>query len=258
MNIVNNILVPVDFSDSATGAIKYVVGMAAFDTKLECILYHVLEDAEKRSEVEQNLMSIKESLFDGKGIKCWVVVRNGDFLEKLIEDQIELKVDLIVMGTTGHANNRDETHAAELLQGADCPALIIPEGFDQFRLKKIALALDENEFDNSFDLQVFHDFAKWYNAKVHLIKVDKTGQGGGVHELKNEDTVEYYMESLDYLYSFPKNEDIEKGILDYVRENDIDALAIMPRTHAKKTRPSEGRLTKVLAKHSTVPLLVLD
>lgn len=258
MNIVNNILVPVDFSDSATSAIKYAVGMAALDTKLECILYHVLEDPDKRSEVEQNLMAIKESLFDSKGIKCWVVVRNGNFLEKLIEDQVKLEVDLIVMGTAGNSDNKKETNAAELLHGADCPALIIPEGFDQFRLNKIALALDEYEFDNSFDLQVFHDFAKWNNAIVHLIKVDKTGSGGGVHELKNEDTVAYYMESLDYQYSFPKNESIEKGILDYVNENEIDALAIIPRTHAQKTRPSEGRLTNVLAKHSQVPLLVLD
>lgn len=257
MNIVSKMLVPVDFSTSAISAIKYVAGIAARDPKLECILYHVCEEGQVE-DGRQRLYEVKNEIFDKKDIKCTVVVETGDFLKRLVEARVRLGIDLIVMGTAGNVTGNIETHAAELLQSADCPALIIPNGYDEFKLDKIALALDEKEFDNSSDLQVFHDFAKWFNAKVHLIKVDKDGTGGGTGELKNEETIEYYMESLDYQYSFPKNEDIEKGILDYVNENDINALAIMPRTHAQKTTPSEGRLTKLLVKHTTVPLLVLD
>ena len=58
--------------------------------------------------------------------------------------------------------------------------------------------------------------------------------------------------------SLSKNTDIEKGIFDYVREKNIDMLAILPRNHAKKSKPSEGRLTRLLTLHTEVPLLTID
>ena len=70
--------------------------------------------------------------------------------------------------------------------------------------------------------------------------------------------LEYYFETLDYQYAFPQSTDIEKGIFDYVKKNNIDMLAILPRNHAKKIKPSEGRLTELLTLHTELPLLTID
>ena len=59
-------------------------------------------------------------------------------------------------------------------------------------------------------------------------------------------------------HSFSKNQDVEEGILEYINEKKIDMLAILPRNHAKKSTPSEGRLTKLLTLHSEIPVLTLD
>jgi len=74
----------------------------------------------------------------------------------------------------------------------------------------------------------------------------------------NENILEYYLESLYSHHAFPQNTDIEKGILDYVAEKSIDMLVIQPNSHAKNQEPSEGRLTKLLMLHSTVPVLAID
>ncbi len=74
----------------------------------------------------------------------------------------------------------------------------------------------------------------------------------------NEESLEYYLEHFYAEHNFEKNQDIEKGILEYIEEKDIDLLTILPRNHAQKTLPSEGRLTKLLTLHSSVPVLTLD
>lgn len=70
--------------------------------------------------------------------------------------------------------------------------------------------------------------------------------------------LEYYLETLDYRHAFPQNADIERGITDYVDEHHIDLLVILPRNHAQKTKPSEGRLTKLLTLRTQIPLLAVD
>lgn len=254
MNVINRVLIPIDFSDSAMNAVKYVLGMADRDERIKIFLYHV--DSQNSDHAQQKLTDIKTRIFDSEDIECEVVLAVGEFVEKLIEDQARLKIDLVVMGMADNKNG-NQSFTVDLLQGADCPLLIVPAKVEGFKLSDIALTLDEEEFDSSKDLRVFHDIAKWFNAKVHLIKVDRDGKGGA-HTLKTEDTLDYYLESLEYHYSFPKNNDLEKGILEYVKDKHIDALAIMPKTHAQKSIPSEGRLTKALAKHIEVPLLILD
>ena len=80
---------------------------------------------------------------------------------------------------------------------------------------------------------------------------DRPGRGDGT-------TLEYYLETLDYRHAFPQNTDIEQGIANYIREHDINLLAILPRNHAQKTEPSEGRLTKLLTLRTEIPLLAID
>ena len=134
----------------------------------------------------------------------------------------------------------------------------MPENNKGFELKNIALALDKKKFDDPSSLGVLHDFARWYNAKVHLFTIDQDLEAHEIVLGEQEQTLEYYMDNLDYSRSFPKNTDIEIGINNYVQEKNIDVLAILPRHHARNSPPSEGRLTQLLAGHSDIPLLIID
>lgn len=257
MNIINKILVPVDFSDSSISAINYVKGLTNGDSKVECILLHVSSSVEDNKAISTQLNDLKDKFFKPFGIECQTMIESGSLNQKIIEVKNKLKVDLIIMGTAGSAiDDAAATNTTELLENADCSVLIIPEGHHTFKMESIALALDENEFDKTHDLRIFHDVAKWFNAKVHLLTVDKNTEESSPDHLKQEETLEYYLQSLDYRYSFPKNSDIEAGINNYVAEKGIDALAILPRHHSSGKR-SNGELTKVLAMHTKVPLLIL-
>ncbi|MCV9385351.1 universal stress protein [Reichenbachiella ulvae] len=258
MNIIQNILIPVDFSEVALGAVKYVLGMARGDRKVNFTLLHIAEAGSDLAEADLRLKQLKEEWFDPEDFTCQTLVKEGVLMNSVADLVTEEKIDLVVMGTAGSQDESVNTHTAQLIELIDCPVWVIPNPAADFKLNNIALALDENELDNASDLRVFHEIARWYNAKVHLLKVDPEDKERKKVALKKEETLEYYLDSLEYHYSFPKNSDIEEGINQYISNNDIDALAIIPRIHAQNSQPSKGKLTKALASHSKVPLLVID
>lgn len=204
----------------------------------------------------KKLQELKSEYFNKAHVNCDVFVKTGDLNQVILDTKETQEVDLIVMGTSGSTGKEDSSNTSELLAKADCPVLVIPKNTAEFQLKNIALAIDDKEFDDASHLGIIHDFARWFDAKVHLLTIEN--EDSPVKANKNSETLEYYLDTLDYRHSFEKNMDIEKGINDYIIQKDIDILAIMPRNHAKKSEPSEGRLTKVLALNCIKPLLVID
>lgn len=258
MNTIKKILLPVDFSDSAIAAINYALGMTKSDRNIAFTLINVTESETSTESIKKELDELVVELFANENIPCSTIVKSGRLADALIETKEELDIDLIVMGTAGSPGEPPASNTIELLKKADCSLLVVPQKNKGFELKNIALAWDKKPIDDTSDLGILHDIARWYNAKVHLLTIDRAEEP---HEIKFGEAVkklEYYMESLDYRHSFPKNTDIEKGISDYVRDKDIDVLAIMPRHHAVNTAPSNGKLTQALAGHTDVPLLILD
>ena len=255
MNTVRKILVPIDFSDSSITAVKYASEMTRQDRKIEFFLIHVQDGNSKNGKKE--LDELKEKFFDSRKVPCQAIIKQGELVETLIATNEELSIDLIIFGTAGSVDETINSKTAQLLRKADCSVLIIPASTEGFSLNNIALAVDHKDLDDASKLSVFHDLAKWYNAKVHLVTVDRKDKDN-IKLGKAEQTLEYYLESLDYQHAVPKNKDIEKGIEQYIKEQNIDMLAIMPKNHAKSTEPSDGRLTRLLAAHSSVPLLVID
>ena len=168
------------------------------------------------------------------------------------------------MGTMGDEVAEDAiTHTSRLVLEAEGPVLAVPFGTEVRTPQRIALVLGKEEIENTAVLELLLDISRLFNAEVHVLTIyegsvyDEKMTGSRSSE-KNEDTLEYYLEHFYVEHVFTKNQDVEKGILDYVEEKEIDLLAILPRNHAEKTRPSEGRLTKLLTLHSKVPVLALD
>ncbi len=258
MNTIKKILIPIDFSASAMAAVNYALGMTKSDRNIEFTLIYVLKENRVSDTHKKDLENLADELFRKEGITCNTAIRIGDMAEKLIETREELNIDLIVMGTGGYSANHETSNTIELLKKADCPLLVVPEKNIGFELKNIALAWDKQPLDETSNLGILHDMAKWYNAKVHLLTIDQEEEP---HEIKFGEParqLEYYMQNLDYRHSFPQNSDIELGISEYVKDKNIDVLAIMPRHHAVNTPPTDGKLTRVLAGNSNVPLLILD
>lgn len=262
MNTIKNILIPTDFSSAATSALHYALNLIDDDESVQITLLHVSEenlDNKSKSEFEKQFKEIIDRFQKFSKVKNSLVFQVGAFTETILEAQRALEADLILIGTKGANPSEDATvtNTSRLVIEADCPVLVVPQFDRPFAVKNIALALGRNEIDDSFALSILHDIARKFDAGIHVLTIDNE-KDSTLAKDKNDAILEYYLETLNFQHAFPKNADIEEGIAAYIKDNHIDMLAILPRNHAKKSNPSEGRLTRLLTLHTEVPLLAID
>lgn len=253
---------PADFSNVSDNALNYTGNLIRTDKSIKVTVLHSTKSEvnnRDREALEAKLQEICDQ-YSASIPNCNYLIKPGDLNSAILSVQAEFDYDLIIMGTAGSVMEESEaaTNTSKLVMEADCPVLVIPQETRDFKIRNMALALSDKEIDDSQSLGVLFDIARSFDAKVHVLTIQKEeGKETAVTE-ENENVVEYYLEALDHHYTFPQNADIEKGIAEYVDTHEIDILAIMPRNHAKKSKPSEGRLTKLLTLHTQVPLLTID
>ncbi|MGB3586007.1 MAG: universal stress protein [Tunicatimonas sp.] len=261
MSKIKKILIPVDFTDTSENALKYVDQFLHNDNTTEVVLLYVSDTTlseEKSKEVESAFHQLAKRVLSSVKAPYSFQQRSGELVKTILDVQAETGADLILVGTKGSEATEEQatSNTANLVLKANVPVLVIPEGAS-FAMKNIALALDKNEIDDFFLLSPLHAIARKFDAAVHLLTV-QTEENQVVSHGKNAGLLEYYLETLDHHCAFPQNTDIEIGISDYVTENNIDLLVMLPRVRATKGIPSEGRLIKILTLRTRIPLLTLD
>lgn len=130
----NNVLVPVDFSDGSKKALQYAVHFAKqFNARL--ILLHVLprQNATDR-ELAARLKAWAEE-FVPNGIATQVEISRGVEVLEIVEAAKKLGTGLMVISThgrTGRAHALAGSQAENLVQLAPCPVLVVREHEQDF------------------------------------------------------------------------------------------------------------------------------
>lgn len=257
-----NILIPFDFSEVSKNALEYAVKFIDKDPVIKLFLLNIADPNSDVNVTEESFRKVvkkyKKPLFP----EINTLIRTGDLVPSIIQLQEELEINLIIMGTRG-ANPGDEnimTATSRLVQEADLPVLVIPEKYKKFRLNTIILSLGNEKIADSSPLYVLLEVSRKHRAQVHVLTIQQHEMAMGYSEddESNETTLNYFLEMFYSHHTFHENEDIEQGLLDYIKKNNMDMLAIMPKNHLPGSEASPGRLTRLLTLHSNVPLLVLD
>jgi nucleotide-binding universal stress UspA family protein len=261
MDKISTILVPFDFSESAKRALEYAVAFVGRDDDIQIVLAHI-SGLNNFNLLPENFNKIEEKYSGILKNKLEWTTQGGTLLQSLLDIQKTKDIDLVIMGTFGTDKKSDtaQTHTSKFVLEADCPVLVVPRGHQDFQLKNIALVLGAKEIDDTEDLGTLLEFARRFNAKVHVLTIVKRpgSYGYSKEDEKNENTMEYYLENFYAEHVFIKNDDVIDGILTYVSNHDLDLIAILPRNHTKHSEPSEGHLTELLTLHSKVPVLAID
>ena len=263
MSTIRKILIPFDFTEPAVAALDYAMTFVGYDKdiKIEAIYACKVEFCEKEAAEAKNRFAETVATINRRTMYLPdLTVIKGKLVDAILNAKETYEADLILMGTRG-ASDVDErdSNTSKVVLEADCPVISIPFGSEIEIPKEIALVLGKEEIESPQVLSLLLDVARTFNAKVHVLTIYKESiyEENAIVET-NENTLEYYLEHFYAEHSFEKNQDVEQGILDYIEEKNIDLLTIIPRNHAQKTKPSEGRLTKLLTLHSRVPVLTLD
>ena len=274
MNI-QRILVPVDYSDCSDRALKYAISFAKRNRAKITVLhaYHmpvpmaemtVTIDNSVVAEIEQEAHRQMEQLVaSNPGLQ--EVLETAEVNLSLALDAIDTamecdKIDLIIMGTTGAHNLGDKllgTNTYGVIKRATCPVLAVPENYNGTDIKEVVFACDYKKISDFSAMDPLIAISQKYDMHLHLLHIDEQEQPIDTVELFEGRKLDLYLKKVDHSFHISNEKDIEEAIHKYVSDHDIDLLAVMPRKHSFFDGLTHKSITKRMAHHSEVPLLVL-
>ncbi len=274
------ILIPTDFSNSATNALKYAT---FFAKKASCklLVLHVYKSSynhpgvsEKSHDImaktaEDNLQKIKDEIknnSDTKDIKCETRLIHASphsFVDIINEAVSKDDIDLIVMGTKGVSGINEiliGSNTVNVIKKVSCPVLAIPENSKFQPIKRIMFASDYKKVEISA-LKLIKMIAMVLNAEIDFVSINKyvreTPSAKKEEEISRLDR--FFGKEVKHTFEFYVDDDVLGGINEYLKYH-LDVGMIIMVTRRKYTlfnRIFNPSFTKRMAFHTNFPLLAL-
>jgi len=261
-------IVPTDFSETARNAAIYAVQIAAAVQDSTIILYNVFEKdgynaASTKEMVEMSMESIKTEMLEYNNaavINC-VAEQNNSLLDSLTNFAIDKDADLIIMGIT--ESNRMEqmlvgSNTLEMVNRNVCPVIIVPPHSRFKGIKKILLASDFKDVENSMPAKSIQTLLSLFNSDVHVVNVDSDHFVELTKEYKEEKAkMELILEGHNTEYSFIRQYDFIEAIGQFAADQDIDMIMTLPRKHSILSKMFVTSTTKKLAYQSELAIVAI-
>ena len=272
-----HILFPTDFSEAADTAFIYALRFAdSFDAEL--IVLHVYDlpivETPPTPESTQEIFDIVEmnqfesfreqlpelhKIAERKKlghIRMRNILLYGDLVYNINKVCKEEEIDMVVMGTRGATGFKETflgSSTASVMTNATVPVLGVPIEAEYHGIKNIAFTTQYKDKDNH-SLRRTLEIARKFNAETHCLYIKNDDDPADLEERINEWKIFYKDERVNFFNI--DGDHIEQTILDFIDNQRVDMLVM--RTH--KRGFFEGlfhrSLTKKLAYHTKVPLLV--
>lgn len=274
------ILVPTDFSKPAQIAIDVAADIAK-KANSQLILLHVIEEASGTSfnitgEVdvssgwEDKMFTMKmierskkqmakaiEGLKDA-GIRVKQELRVGTAFHGMRDIITEQKVDLVVMGTAGHAKLEEMiigTNTEKVVRHSKCPVLTVHKKPVTTDFRNIVYATSMSKDEEVFS-RIVRNTQQLYGSTVHLVRINTPGN------FQRDAVVKKYMQDFAkklQLKNFTINifNDLteEEGIIYFADSIDADLIAMATHGRTGFAHVLAGSIAEDVVSHSKRPVL---
>jgi nucleotide-binding universal stress UspA family protein len=270
------ILVPTDFSENAGQAVEFAAVIAqAWSASLTLLSvytpavsrYNIIspllvdEIVQAKSEIQEKLQlttgTIKEIY---PGVQHHTYIGTGEIVEEILRVAKAEETDLIVMGTKGASSIEKVllgSNAADIIEKAECPVLVVPFTTEIKVPKKIVFATDYVHSDIE-DARLLTSMAQVFDATITIVHITKNEEGTD-EELK---LIEKFASDVRGATNFQRinfeilsDNTVIMG-LDTILENaGADLIALSTRKRNVFEKLYNPSLTKKFAQYTRIPLL---
>jgi nucleotide-binding universal stress UspA family protein len=274
------ILFPSDFSEAADNAFLFALNIAR-GMQAELVVCHAYQLPDLRAvNLPSTMKDINESigkevsrefnsrmiayrkLADDAGfadIRLSEFLQEGDTLRTILHAASLSNSVMIIMGTTGAGMLKEVflgSVAGEVMENATCPVLAIPRAASfKGSLGKIAVTTNYLEED-ALLLKKVMGWASLFNAKVYCIHVDSAHTDGITHKMDAFKAAVPVDESVEC--SVLNEFDLEKAIVHFVQENNIDIVAMLAHRRSFFKELFQYSLAKAMSYHTEIPILAFQ
>lgn len=275
------ILVPTDFSTCADNAVNFAVQSAKI-FPVEVMLLHAFEvkgniytdymgvnkefNQSLLDEVENKLSQLKSNIEKTEGIVVTTYIFKGTVNEAILQTAEDKNIGLIVMGTLGARGIKEKvwgSNASAIIGNSKVPVMVIPYEYEWKKPKNILIATNHFEKEPA-TLNFLFNLADLYKAKMQVVVFTNEDDDNTITLLEHtRKTQEYeimlkkkYKEAmLTATHLFGK--EFEVTLEDYIRQNEIDILAMVTYQRSLWARISHPSMTKRMSYHTKIPLLAI-
>jgi nucleotide-binding universal stress UspA family protein len=185
-------------------------------------------------------------------------LKEGDeVVEAIVEEADAIQADMIVMGTSGQHGLAEmffSTTSAKVMEHAKCPVYIIPHTASYRGIENMAVTLQYK----SGELELIEKalaLAGHLNAHLHCLHVDVYDPEK--IKLRKEEYEKAFAHLPGISFHTHFELDTEKGILDYVKEHQMDVIVMRVHHQSLFRELFSHSLAKRIAYHSEIPLIAL-
>ncbi len=180
----------------------------------------------------------------------------GDPIQTICDLSDELSIDLIVMGTHG-ASGIEEiflgSNTQAVIKNANVPVLAIPTGFDFKAVNKLAFASDLNFDKSTRAIKTIKTLTNQFETELNVVHFADLLEDSE----SSEEKVEAIFGDIKYKYLEQLASNLEKGIADYIKYEEVNLFMMIHRKHNFWERLFSSSNSEKRAMHTKIPLLVL-
>lgn len=270
------ILVPIDFSNNSENALDYAIELAQNEETLIILMhsYYVMytspeipmefiveQSSALQKDADSRLEALSKKTEKYDKIECEFISMEGFVVDSILTLVKKRKIDLVVMGTKGASGIAEMligSNTAKVIVKAICPVIAVPEKAKFEGINKIAYATNYLSSDITM-LKKLVEFTKRFKAKIEIIHI----ADGECQYAYEENLLEKFSKKVKHKITYKAisyqllfGEEVEKKLEQYIKKEAINLLALSARKGNLFERIFRGSLTRKLAYHTSIPLIV--
>lgn len=188
----------------------------------------------------------------------------GALADGLDEVCAKTNAGLVVMGITGGSKLEEKligSNALSVAKHTKTPVIIVPAKTSFTRISSVMLASDFDKDDATIPVTIVRDILEQTKAELCVFHVEESGEEDGVypsHVTGEDHALHPLLAGLQPEYYIAKNKNFVEAVNTFVASKEIDLIITISRKHGFFENLFKESHTKMLAFHSTVPLLVMN
>jgi nucleotide-binding universal stress UspA family protein len=275
----NNILIPVDFSDTSLLAIRHAAFLAKY-TKGDVHLLHVInkmyehyavveqplhiDDPQKyETSASNKLNELADSIRSEYGVSVNTIVSLGNPTKEIIKNAQDIKADLIVMGTHGYSPMEElmiGSNTLKVITKSECPVMTMSVDAQRFGYKNILMPIDTSGHSRQKVIYTM-ELAKIFSAHVYVAGIlgkdddnEKAGMEVVMNQIKKIANEKNVMCSTEILNQVKNRAD---ATMTHATKVKADLIVIMTDQDAEISGFFLGPYSQQVIHHAKVPVIAV-
>ena len=273
------ILIPVDFSETSTNAIKFTADLSCDAAVKKIILlksfytsvYEQIlptpdflqlsaDDIEtEREEIESQLLTVSRKLHNrcNETIEVETIISTEPILRAIYQAIADRQPDLLIVGSDapGEVSMVGE-QIIEIVKTSPVKVMVIPANATYKKIEQALVPCDFEAVARLGLLQGLNNSHGWLNPKLMVLYVDPKNKHIGREE-EYEIAVKKLVNCYDCKLYYSGAKDIVKGILDFARDNNAQLIIALPGKHSFFYNLTHSSITDALSFNAKHPVLIL-